>query len=226
MAGINFEYVGMMEHMGQGGPSGKMPWVHWRQLNNGLPMGDSYFIIDELLRTQHIDLDSWLTAEQKAVSAAFRAMLEESVYFGCSHIRWATPEFWRATCDTYFRRACGLPPPLHWIVGLLVRWQMRRSQWAQGTGRLSDAEVTRKVGAELRAAEAFLGGKQYLMGDRPSSIDATAYAYIAAFLQARPPPRPLRARPSAAAACEIARGWPAARGGERGRMPKKPFPSG
>ena len=195
MAGIEFEYIGMMDHMGQRAPNGKIPWVHWRQLNNGKPMGDAYFIIDELLRTQPIDLDGWLSSEELAIASAFRAMLEESVYFGCAYVRWATPEFWRCTCDTYFRRACGLPPPLHWVIGLIVRRRMLRAQWAQGTGRLSDSEVTHKVGTELRAAEAFLGRKRYLMGDRPSSVDSAAFAYIAAFLQvllasSRPPACP------------------------------------
>jgi glutathione S-transferase len=43
---------------------------------------------------------------------------------------------------------------------------------------------------DLQAVADFLGDKPYFMGDRPSSVDATVYAYLANFLWA-PFPSPL-----------------------------------
>jgi glutathione S-transferase len=53
--------------------------------------------------------------------------------------------------------------------------------------RLPYAQVVERAVRDLRALESTLGQKPYFMGDQPTSIDATAYAFLANILLAPVP---------------------------------------
>jgi len=178
MAQVEFDYIPFKEHQGKGSPKGKMPWVHPSEVG---VMGDSTLIIRALVEANpsKYDLDTHLSDEQKAIGTAFKIMLEESVYWGIIQCRWLSPEFNRYTVGAYF----GGKTILNKLVGNVVRSKIRRDMKGQGSGLHTDAEIVAKIGDEIRAVAAFLGEKKYIMGDQRSSFDATAYAFIAAFLQ-------------------------------------------
>ena len=110
-------------------------------------------------------------------------MLEESLYWASFHARWNTDEFDTVTIPAYF-------PQTSWffqtfIVGLIIKPKMLSQLRAQGTGLLSDDEVTQKAKAELQAVSDFLGNKTYIMGKRISSFDATVYAWLVGFIKGK-----------------------------------------
>ncbi|HMJ49587.1 MAG TPA: glutathione S-transferase C-terminal domain-containing protein, partial [Burkholderiales bacterium] len=51
--------------------------------------------------------------------------------------------------------------------------------WGQGMGRHSMHEVHHIGSIDISALADFLDAKPYLMGDSPTSLDATAYAFLA-----------------------------------------------
>ena len=75
----------------------------------------------------------------------------------------------------------------------------------QGMGRHSEAEICTIGCRDVTAVADFLGDKPYLLGDTPSSYDATAHAFLANLLWA-PVESPIRrhaaTRPSLEAYCQ------------------------
>ena len=85
MVGIPYEFVPASDHRMVDAPKGKVPWVWHKDINGGQPMGDSQFIIDEIVANPAfpvLDLDARLSQESRAIGTAVRCMLEESLYFG------------------------------------------------------------------------------------------------------------------------------------------------
>lgn len=56
---------------------GKMPWIEF----NGLAIADSNFCIQFLMKEFHVDVDSHLSATERAAGHSIRTMLEESTYW-------------------------------------------------------------------------------------------------------------------------------------------------
>jgi len=52
----------------------------------------------------------------------------------------------------------------------------------QGIGRQNAADVLATGKEDLRAISAYLGDKNYLAGDKPNKLDATAFAHLSQFL--------------------------------------------
>lgn len=50
-------------------------------------------------------------------------------------------------------------------------------------GRHSEEEIVQITCADLQALSDFLGDKPFFMGDNPTTLDATAYAYIGNFIK-------------------------------------------
>lgn len=182
IAKADYEFVGSEKHQFQGSPRGKVPWVHYSKINGGAPMGDSNVLMDALIAhdPKTFDVDAHLTPEQVAVGTAFKVMMEESMYWYLIHVRWRSSEFERCTLPTYFSR---LPAFVRQIVKRMLRPKMLRDFKGQGYGLLTEAELVRKLEKEISAVANFLGSKSYFLGDRASSFDATAYAYLAVFVQ-------------------------------------------
>lgn len=59
---------------------GKMPWIEF----NGLAIADSNFCIRFLMKEFHVDVDSHLSAKERATGHSIRTMLEESTYWWVS----------------------------------------------------------------------------------------------------------------------------------------------
>ncbi|KAL9961704.1 hypothetical protein ACROYT_G030701 [Oculina patagonica] len=55
---------------------GKVPWIEF----NGQEIADSNFCIEFLKKEFHVDVDSHLSAAEKAIAHSVRTMLEENTY--------------------------------------------------------------------------------------------------------------------------------------------------
>ena len=56
---------------------------------------------------------------------------------------------------------------------------MRGALDAQGTGRHTADEIDALGTADIDALAALLGDRPFFIGDRPASVDATIYAFVA-----------------------------------------------
>ena len=64
----------------------------------------------------------------------------------------------------------------------LVSKYMTKQVRAQGIGRHTKDEVLAMMIGDLRAASLCLGDKEFIMGDKPCSVDCTMFGFLAGIL--------------------------------------------
>lgn len=184
MAGLPFEVI--TENDTRKGPKGKIPFIR----DGGRTIGDSGLIIQYLKDRYGDRVDGKLTAEQRARGHTIDRMLHDSTYWVLLQCRWVEDNGFRLVREALFK---DLPWPLRTIVPPLVRRGLRRSMLAQGMGRHSRDEIFGFGVADMDALSVLLGDRAFLLGDSPSSVDATAHAFVMSLL-APPIDNPLRER--------------------------------
>jgi glutathione S-transferase len=156
-------------------PKGKIPYID----DDGLLLGDSTFIRWHLERKYAIDLDQGLNPEQRAVAWAFEKMAEDNLYWALIDLRWMVPENFAKGPRVFFD---SVPAAVRPLVMAMVKRQVRKSLHAHGMGRHSRAEITQLGIQSINAIADFLGDKPFFMGDRPTGVDATIFAFVAGML--------------------------------------------
>ncbi|NEO71800.1 glutathione S-transferase family protein [Moorena sp. SIO3H5] len=157
-------------------PKGKIPFIDYK----GKLIGDSTLIIEMLKEKEGIDPDRDLTSTEKAISLAFRRMLKENTYWGEVYIRMNIEENWQffkqILTNTYFD---GISTPESEQYLKQVRQSISNQIYQQGIGRHSENEIGEIINADFQALSDYLADKPFFMGDKPTTLDATAYGYIA-----------------------------------------------
>ncbi len=153
-------------------PKGKMPYIE----DDSTVVADSSFIIDYLKRKYGDPLDSHLAAAERAAGLACQRMLEENTYWTVLYFRWIDEAGWALTREAFFG---WMKPPLGWIVPLAARRIVRKELYGHGMGRHARDEIVAIGKKDITAAAGFLGDKAFFLGAQPSSLDATAYAFLA-----------------------------------------------
>lgn len=157
-------------------PKGKMPYVEL----DGEVIGDSQLIIERLKSRYGVDPDAGLSPAARAQGHAVRRMLEEGTYFALVHARWVLPAPWSVYRAVFLS---WMPPVIGPVIMYFVRRQVLASLRAQGTGRHQQAEIEAMAIADYSVVAELLGEKPYLLGDAPTSVDATAYAFLVGVLR-------------------------------------------
>ena len=173
-AGLEFQTRAGFQHMRKA-PKGKLPFID----DSGTIVPDSTFIIAYLKGKYGDPLDRDLGAEQKAVAHAFTRMLDENFYWCVVHSRWIDPAAWPVVSRTSFG---GMPFPLSRIVPLVARRKARGQLHAQGIGRHSVDEILQIAKRDLEALSGHLGNREYFLGERLTTLDVVAYAFLAEVL--------------------------------------------
>lgn len=154
-------------------PRGKLPFVE----DGAATICDSQLIVQHFERTREDPLgEKRLDAADAATSHAVRRLCEEGLYFPTLYSRWVDPSGWAALREEVFSK---LPLILRSVVPPLARRGVMRQLHEQGTGRHDRAEVYAMGRADIRALAGLLGDRRYFVDDRPTSVDATAYAFLA-----------------------------------------------
>ncbi len=156
-------------------PKGKFPVIE----DNGKLIPDSGFIVDYLKATHGDPLDGRLAPAERAVALAMRRLMEEHLYWCVIYSRWGVAEHWAIVKAAFF---AGLPAPLRWFVPNLVRKSQLKALYRQGIGRHAHDEIYALGKADITALADFLADKPFFMGEQPTSLDATAYAFLANIL--------------------------------------------
>ncbi|MDM0023704.1 glutathione S-transferase family protein [Variovorax saccharolyticus] len=150
-------------------------------LDDGQLVNDSQQIID-LLRELHqdpLDEQRWSPAEQ-AVACAWRSLFETDLYFAAYYQRWVPePNFaiLRPVMVDYMG-ALGVPAFARALAVKAVRRNVLAQLEAQGIGRRPIEQIHGMADHGYAAASDFLAEKLYFMGDRPSELDATVFAFL------------------------------------------------
>jgi glutathione S-transferase len=154
------------------GPLGKLPFIE----ENGQKIADSRLIV-HYLKAQYGDiLDDHLTPTEKATAMAFQRLLEEHLYWVGMKSRWNYTEAnWQTNKQAIFNT---LPPVIRDIAAIIYYRRINRQIIGHGLGRLSTEDAFKLGMEDIDALADFLGDKPYFMGDRPSSLDASAYGIL------------------------------------------------
>lgn len=156
-------------------PKGKLPYID----DAGTVVADSTFIRFHIEKKYGFDFDADLTAEQKAEAWAVEKMCEDHLYLALMATRWLDDGNFAKGPAQFFN---AVPFPLRSIVKRLVRRKVERTLQLQGFGRHSAAEQNELAIADVKALSDLIGGKDFLMGDKPCGADATVFAFVAHFL--------------------------------------------
>jgi hypothetical protein len=136
------------------------------------------------------------------VATAFQRLIEENLYWAVVHTRWAEDAGWDKTREAFFG---AMPAPLRWFVPRLARRGLLAEMRGHGMGRHTAAEIETIGCRDVTAIADFLADKPFVLGAEPTSIDATAHAFLANVLWApvdSPIQRHARARPTLQAYCQ------------------------
>jgi glutathione S-transferase len=126
-------------------------------------------------------LEAALTPAERAVATAFQRLFEENLYWAVVHTRWVQPAGWTLTQPAFFG---AMPISLRWIVPPLARRGLRAELHGHGMGRHSAAEIHAIGCRDITAVADLLADKPFMLGAQPTSLDATAYAFLANVLWA------------------------------------------
>lgn len=153
-------------------PKGKMPYID----DGGELLGDSTFIRWHLEKKYGIDFDRGLTTEQRATAWAFEKMAEDNLYWVNVHSRWMIDANFQKGPVNFFK---GVPALIRPGVVSVIRRRVRKTLHGQGIGRHTAEEISAIGKHSIDAIAGYLGDKPFFMGNEPSGIDATMFAFAA-----------------------------------------------
>jgi glutathione S-transferase len=151
---------------------------------DGKRVPDSAQIISLLEAKRPEKLDAHLTAAQHASAVALRSMLEEHLYFGVLYMRWVTDDGW-SVFEPSLREMLGnygVPSLVRGMVCKSARKQVTARTRSQGVGRQPRSELVARCVELIDAFDQHLIQGPYVCGEKPSTFDATAYAFAAGVL--------------------------------------------
>jgi isoprene-epoxide---glutathione S-transferase len=157
-------------------PKGKLPFI---VDDDGTTVSDSV-LIEHYLKKKYGDrLDGELGTEQRAASALMARGFGECWYWFAVQTRYRRDEDFAVYDPLWVEFLAWLPVEQRAEPVRLFREHLLGQFWHHGTGRNSEAEVERIAFAQLDAMADHIGDKKYMFpGDRPTSIDAVAYANL------------------------------------------------
>lgn len=165
------------------GPKGKLPFIK----DGDIEVADSSLIQGYLESQYQVDFDGHLSEQEKAIAHAFGRMIEERLYWVLVYSRWIDPNNWQQVSKFWFG---DLPPVVKNVLPMVVQRQIKKDLHSHGLGR-HDADSIYEFGkADIQALSDLLGDKAFMLGKRPSGLDASAFAMIANVLS-KSTPNPL-----------------------------------
>ncbi|KAJ3149574.1 hypothetical protein HDU89_003627 [Geranomyces variabilis] len=178
MAGI--PYVVIRGFNLRAAPKGKIPYIEI----DDVVMGDSELIIQFLQKRfpeHRLPADAALTTEQRGASLAFTRMVSEHTVACMGYSRNVE------NVQQTFRAYVGLKPtdPLPLALRFIARMVRRgtgKKLMLQGLGKHTRDEIYEIGARDLKAVADFLGDKLFMMGDEPTTVDASVFAVLAEIL--------------------------------------------
>jgi glutathione S-transferase len=156
-------------------PKGQMPFID----DNGELVADSTFIRSHIERKYGIDLDAGLDRRGRAEAWALERMIENHFGWMVGYSRFFLPDNFEKGPARFFDHA---PELQRAAMREAMMERIRETFLAVGVLRHSPEEIEALGGRSIEALAAVLGDKPYLMADRPTGVDAIAFAALAALV--------------------------------------------
>jgi len=151
-------------------PRGQLPYI----VDDGEAVGDSDTIIAHVTAKYGLTMDGALTMMQCDTSHLVTRMLDD-LYWVMSYSRWKDERFWPAFRDALLREHPSLTEE-----GLRKAQEFNFQRYHfQGIGRYAPEAAYARGLADLRVLADLIPAQGYVHGERPTSIDAGIYGFIA-----------------------------------------------
>ncbi|XP_061386848.1 failed axon connections isoform X2 [Musca vetustissima] len=175
LAGLKYENV---DHkMRFRSKKGQLPFIEL----NGEEIADSAIIIKELSAKYGKDLDSGLTSEQRNVSYAMIAMLENHLIWIIFYWRAKFPDNVLKGYKVNLQHALGLRLPnsiLNFFFKITFGRKGTKKLKAHGIGVHSSEEIEEFGKNDLKVLSEMLDCKPFFFGDEPTTLDVVAFAVL------------------------------------------------
>lgn len=152
-------------------PKGKLPFIK----HNDKVIADSNVILTYVKENFGNTLDSHLDTQQASLMHCARRMIDEHLYWVGVYSRWVDENNWPETKKEFFGR---LKLPYRWFIPDLARKNLCNQVYQQGIGRHNQADIYRMGAEDLAALSNILADKPYFMGEKPTTLDATAFGIL------------------------------------------------
>jgi glutathione S-transferase len=168
LAGLPFTHAHIFD--ASKAPRGQLPYI----VDDGETVGDSGTILGYVTGKYRLTIDAALTQAQRTQDLLVTRMLDD-LYWVMSYSRWQDERYWPA-----FRDALKREHPQLSDEGLTTAKEFNAKRYYyQGIGRFDpDAAIARGL-ADLAAIADLIPAHGYVHGDKPTSIDAGLYGFIA-----------------------------------------------
>eukprot|EP01084_Bolivina_argentea_P147461 257989_1 len=155
----------------------KSPWITWK--NDHIPDSNmiiQYFTNDSFLNRPN--MDNHLNKLQKSILFAYRAMIEDCLYYIMVYRRWLDKDNVDKYLDLF------LPRNLQrkFIQPMIVK-QVKRQVWEQGTSRLPPKEIYERGVNCIESIINYMSDKNFFFGDKITTLDLSIYGQIGSMYQ-------------------------------------------
>ena len=154
------------------GPHRFLPYID----DEGEKVPDSSLIRLHLERKYRHDFDAGLNVLEKAVAWSVERMCEDHLYFAMLAERWLDSANFRQGLGRHMFG--GLPLALRPLAKIYLTRMNAKRLMGQGLGRHLRSDIIALAARDIEALAALIGGKPYLMGDRPCGADAFVFAIV------------------------------------------------
>ena len=164
-------------------PRGQLPYV----VDDGETIGDSETIIAHLVRKYGLTIDVNLTATQRTTNLLVTRMLDD-LYWVMSYSRWKDERYFPAFRDGFMAQHARIDE-----AGMNKAREYNAQRYHfQGIGRYPPDQAYARGLADLQVLADLIPAGGYVHGEKPTSIDAGIYGFIAN-IHFFPIPTPLKA---------------------------------
>ncbi|MBU6464502.1 MAG: glutathione S-transferase family protein [Bradyrhizobium sp.] len=168
LAGLPFTHQHLFD--ASAAPRGQLPYI----LDDGQSIGDSETIIAHCLEKYRLTLDAALTPAQRMTDHLVTRMLDD-LYWVMSYSRWKDDRFFPAFRDGIIAQH----PQIDEASLNKAREYNAQRYFYQGIGRYAPEQAYARGLADLRVLADLIPPQGYVHGEKPSSIDAGIYGFIA-----------------------------------------------
>tara|TARA_R110000868_G_scaffold392875_1_gene663687 strand:+ start:4256 stop:4960 length:705 start_codon:yes stop_codon:yes gene_type:complete len=158
-------------------PKGKLPYV----TDGTAAIADSSLIIDYLNKKHGDILDSHLTPQERALALSIQRLVEDHLYWVVVFSRWLDGDNWPLVKKVFFR---AVPFFMRGIIANMVQLRIKRDLAGQGLGRHDRDDIYHFGKQDVTALNDILADKDFMLGNTPSSVDATCYGILANIIHA------------------------------------------
>lgn len=169
MTKIEFEAWNILDT--KDAPRGQLPYIE----DNGKIITDSNYIIYYLSDKFQITWDNDLTSQQKTSQFLLTRMLDNHLYWVMSYSRWQDERYWPLFKAEFLRQFPDVPDA---VVENAKQKNLEKYRY-HGIGRYDQKDIYQSGIDDLSAITSMLGKNDFIFGDKPHTVDAICYGFLA-----------------------------------------------